>query len=87
MKRNNGINWDKLNSKCELLESMGFEILHMDSRVSFLDMEFDFSATAADIPSIMYTALRQMQMHGISEGEKCVQYNIKKALGLVCDED
>lgn len=87
MKRNKTVDWDALNTKCEILESMGFEILHMDSRVSFLDMEFDFSATAADVPSIMYTALRQMQMHGISEGEKCVQHNIKKALGLISDED
>lgn len=38
-------NHEAINKKCELLERLGFEIEHEDSRVSFNGHTFDFSAS------------------------------------------
>lgn len=58
-------NAEELNKKCELLMELGFEIQHRDCDVSFdtqnVDFkEFDFSATAPDVQSIIYTALNHV---------------------------
>lgn len=85
MRRNQNI--EELNKKCELLEELGFTINHRDSDVSFetintrLD-EFDFSATAPDVQSIIYTALHHVYLLGVEAGEKRVQREIQLALGI-----
>lgn len=75
-------NPEELIKKCELIESLGFTIEHEDSRVSFNGYEFDFSAVAADSKSIIYTALKQMYNHGMTDGEENIKHNMKRLLGI-----
>jgi len=80
-------NVEELNKKCELLISLGFEIQHRDCDVSFethsIDFkEFDFSATAPDVQSIIYTALLHVYNLGLVKGKEIVQHDIKAALGI-----
>ncbi len=78
MKRNQ----EAINEKCLLLQSLGFEIEHQDSHVSFNGYEFDFSAVACDAKSIMYTALEIMYQHGREQGQNAIKAEFKKLLGL-----
>ncbi len=85
MRRNENI--EELNKKCELLTSLGFEVWHRDCDLSFhtlnVDFEgFDFSATAPDVQSILYTALVHVYNLGLEGGKAQVQHDIKQALGL-----
>lgn len=80
-------NVEELNKKCELLMSLGFEIQHRDCDVSFETLNvdfkgFDFSATAPDTQSIIYTALNHVYNLGLQQGKSTVQHDIKAALGL-----
>jgi len=75
-------NHEAINKKCELLERLGFEIEHEDSRVSFNGHTFDFSAIACDEVSIMQTALLVMFEHGREQGRKEIQEGIKTLLQL-----
>jgi hypothetical protein len=80
-------NWEELNKKCELLEDIGFTINHQDCDVSFETANkrfegFDFSATASDVQSIMYTALCHVYKLGVEQGKTMVQRDMRKALGL-----
>ena len=80
-------NIEELNKKCELLMSLGFEIQHRDCDVSFearpVDLHgFDFSATAPDVQSILYTALVHAYNLGLEQGKTQVQQDIKAALGI-----
>lgn len=75
-------NHEAINKKCELLERLGFEIEHEDSRVSFNGHTFDFSAVACDEASIMKTALQVMFEHGREQGRKEIQDGIKTLLNL-----
>lgn len=80
-------NVEELNKKCELLMSLGFEIQHRDCDLSFhtlnADFEgFDFSATAPDVQSILYTALIHVYNLGLEKGKAQVQHDIKQALGI-----
>lgn len=77
--------YERLNAKCRLLEELGFEIYHQDSRVVHVcwdSIRFDFSATASDFKSILYTALKTIHEAGVKEGEQRVRSNIRKALGF-----
>lgn len=47
------------NKKCELLMELGFEIYHSDSHVGMAGIDFDFSATAGDVQSILLSAINQ----------------------------
>jgi len=85
MRRNR--NAEELNKKCELITSLGFEVWHNDSDSSFhtlnVDFEgFDFSATAPDVQSILYTALVHVYNLGLEKGKAQVQQDIKQALGI-----
>lgn len=85
LRRNQNI--QELNKKCDLLEDLGFTINHLDCDVSFETVntrfeEFDFSATAPDVQSIIYTALHHVYRLGIEAGKNRVQREIKQALGL-----
>lgn len=80
-------NTEEMNKKCELLMSLGFEIQHRDCDVSFDTHRvtfhgFDFSATAPDVQSILYTALVHAFNLGLEKGKVQVQDDIKQALGL-----
>jgi hypothetical protein len=75
-------NYEAINKKCELLERLGFEIEHADSRVSFDGQTFDFSAIACDEASIMQTALRLMFQYGREQGRKEIQDGIKAVLEI-----
>lgn len=75
-------NHEAINKKCELLERLGFEIEHTDSRVSFNGHLFDFSAVACDEASILKTALLVMFEHGREQGRKEIQDGIKILLQL-----
>lgn len=75
-------NYEAINKKCELLERLGFEIEHEDSRVSFNGNTFDFSAIACDEASILQTALLVMFEHGREQGRKEIQDGIKTLLQL-----
>lgn len=75
-------NHEAINKKCELLERLGFEIEHMDSRVSFNGHLFDFSAVACDEASILKTSLLVMFEHGREQGRKEIQDGIKILLQL-----
>lgn len=80
-------NTEELNKKCELLTSLGFEIQHRDCDVSFetlfVNFEgFDFSATAPDVQSVIYTALVHVYNLGLEKGKAIVQQDIKQALGI-----
>jgi hypothetical protein len=68
---------EEINKKCELLESLGFEIEHQDSRVSFNGHLFDFSAIACDEASIMKTALNVMFEHGREQGKEEIREGFK----------
>lgn len=86
MRRN--LNIDDLNKKCNLLEELGFTIIHRDCDVSFETInnrfeDFDFSATAPDVQSIIYTALHHVYVLGLEAGEKRVQREMREALGMV----
>lgn len=75
----------RLDVKCRLLEEIGFEIHHQDSHVGHVcwdGIQFDFSATASDFKSILYTALKTIHEAGVKEGEQRVRSNIRKALGF-----
>lgn len=72
----------KINEKCLLLEDLGFKIEHEDSRVSFQGVEFDFSATACDRASLVYTAMNAMFMKGRAVGKAIIQEGVKDLLGL-----
>ena len=61
-------NQELINAKCRLLEALGFEVCHEDSDVEFNSVSIDFSATANDEKSIIYTAMNAMIAHGISAG-------------------
>lgn len=80
-------NSEELNKKCELLMSLGFEIQHRDCDLTYetagVDFEgFDFSATAPDVKSILYTALVHVYNLGLEKGKAQVQQDIKQALGI-----
>jgi hypothetical protein len=77
--------YERLDAKCRLLEDFGFEIYHRDSDVRHVcwdDIRFDFSATASDFKSILYTALKTIHEAGVKGGEQRVQSSIRKALGF-----
>lgn len=71
---------EEINKKCELLESLGFEIEHQDSRVSFNGHLFDFSAIACDEASIMKTALTVMFEHGREQGKEEIREGFKSLM-------
>ena len=71
-----------LNEKVEFLESMGFEIHHEISSVGHSDCEFDFSATAMDIESILSVVIRKVYESGRNAGREDMQSELKKLLGL-----
>jgi uncharacterized protein YprB with RNaseH-like and TPR domain len=73
-------NYEEINKKCELLESLGFEIEHEDSRVSFNGHSFDFSAIACDEASIMKTALKAMFEHGREHGKEEIREGFRKLM-------
>lgn len=73
-------NYEEINKKCELLESLGFEIEHEDSRVSFDGHIFDFSAIACDEASIMKTALKAMFKHGREHGKEEIREGFRKLM-------
>lgn len=75
-------NYESINKKCELLERLGFEIQHEDSRAIFDGQTFDFSAIACDEASIIQTALRTMFQHGREQGRKEIQDGIKAVLEI-----
>jgi len=80
-------NVEELNKKCELLMSLGFEINHRDCDVSFETLNvdfngFDFSGTAPDVQSILYTALKHVYTLGIEQGKSIVQKQMREALGF-----
>lgn len=74
-------NYEEINKKCELLESLGFEIEHEDSRVSFNGHLFDFSAIACDEASILKTALNIMFEHGREKGKQEIREGFKALMG------
>jgi len=80
-------NQDLINKKCGLIESLGFEVWHNDSDSSFQTQNttfegFDFSATAPDVQSILYTALTHVYNLGLEQGKSQVRQDIKAAFGI-----
>lgn len=71
---------EEINKKCLLLKSLGFEIEHQDSRVSFNGHLFDFSAVACEEASIMKTALNIMFEHGIEQGKEEIREGFRKLM-------
>lgn len=85
LRRNQNI--DDLNKKCLLLEELGFTINHRDCDVSFETIntrfdDFDFSATAPDVRSIIYTALNYVYKLGVAQGTAINQLKMREALGM-----
>lgn len=68
---------EEINKKCELLQSLGFEIEHQDSQVRFNAHVFDFSAIACDKASIMKTAMNAMFENGREHGKKEIREGFK----------
>lgn len=78
-----------INEKCELLTSLGFEVWHQDSQVAFNSLVagspiFDFSATACDPKSIIYTAMNDMYKKGVAEGKRQIREQFHN---LMSDEE
>lgn len=71
---------EDINAKCKLLMEMGFEIEHSDSCVSFKGFTFDFSATACDVKSIMYTALVTMHDQAFKQGKNYLRGQFKSLM-------
>ncbi len=81
-------NQDEVNRRCELLESLGFEIDHEDCRVSlgesldlhgnFRNFTIDFSATAED--KFMAYAINKIFEYGVKVGGNKVRQGIKDLL-------
>lgn len=69
-------------AKCQLLEEMGFTIEHEDSVVTFQGIIIDFSATACDRASLIYTAMNTMFYKGQAVGKASIQESMKTLLGL-----
>ncbi len=67
----------EINEKCELLESLGFEILHETSRVKMGQYTFDFSATNMEAGDIIYTALQTAYKVGQRNGKAQMQERVK----------
>jgi hypothetical protein len=85
LRRNQNI--DDLNKKCELLEDLGFTINHRDCDVSFETIkyewkDFDFSAVAPDVNSILYSALNHVYKLGVAQGRELNQRKLREALGM-----
>lgn len=69
-----------LNEKCSLLMSLGFDVEHEDSQVSFNGVLMDFSRTPANVKDIIETALVSMFKDGVKEGKKRLQLSLKQLL-------
>lgn len=80
MKRTRNI--EALNKKCDLIQSLGFEIMHEDSRVEMYELEFDFSAIGADPVSIIKHAVKQAYLMGQQSGRQQIQSEVKSLLGI-----
>ena len=70
-------NQELINAKCRLLEALGFEVCHEDSDVEFNAVSIDFSATANDEKSIIYTAMNAMLAHGIAVGRAQIKHDLQ----------
>lgn len=73
-------NIEIMNKKCQLLEELGFTVEHTDSRVYFEGLEFDFSSTACDSASIIYTAMTTMFQKGQAVGKALIREEFKKLM-------
>ena len=71
-----------IDKKCELLESLGFEINHLDSDVTMAGITFDFSSTPCEPKAIIETALKIALKHGKDVGKFELQNNIKELLDI-----
>lgn len=74
----------ELIKKIELLESLGFKIVHEDSNVLIdgLDLEFDFSATGNDTKNIIRNAIFNAYKMGIEDGKERLQHKLKDLLNI-----
>lgn len=78
---------EEIHEKVLFLQSLGFSPWHNDSDVSFETSSqefegFDFSGTANDAQSIIYTALKHVYTLGLEEGQRNVQQKMREALGI-----
>ena len=73
---------NEINKRCELLESLGFTIIHEDSRVCLQDLEFDFSATNMNVKNIIYQAIMEAYSQGEHDGRKEIQEKLMNLIGI-----
>jgi len=71
-----------VHAKCCILEEMGFQIEHEDSRVSWKGYIFDFSKVEATRPAIFDAALREMWGQGFEMGKLNMQQDFRNLLGI-----
>ena len=77
--------YEDMKRRCELLESMGFDIYHEDSDVRWVHtdgpmLKFDFSATAED--SFMKHALSVMFHEAHNAGRESLKHELSQLLRL-----
>lgn len=76
----------RIKEKCKLLEELGFTIEHEDSAVSFQGVVIDFSATACDPASLVYTAMNTMFYKGQAVGKAIIRKSFKDLMSEEIDE-
>lgn len=69
-----------LNEKCLLLMSLGFEVEHEDTKVSFNGVVMDFSRTPANVKDIIEIALVSMFKDGVRDGKNRIRHSLKVLL-------
>ena len=74
--------FEAINKKCLLLQELGFVIEHQDSYVSMAGIEFDFSATACDNWSIIFTAVSEAYRQGIQQGKNELKQDLHDLLKM-----
>jgi hypothetical protein len=72
----------RMNSRCLLLETFGFEIDHEDSRVSLGELEFDFSATELTHRNILNAVIQQSLKAGRISGRNELRNEIQNTLTM-----
>jgi hypothetical protein len=75
-------NRERINKRCELLESLGFTINHNDSDVSMNGKRFDFSAIELTVPNVLYHVINEVHTGSYKEGEISTRRRMREALGF-----
>ena len=75
-------NFEAINKKRLLLQELGFFINEQDFCASIAGLKFDFSATACDNFSIIFTAVNEAYKQGIQQGKNELKQDLHDLLKM-----